>query len=107
MGMHNAGMCNDPQPPGSMRWRKSTYSNGHSQCVECAAGPGHAWRKSSHSYANGNCAEVTVTPGHHGGDGGYVIAVRDSKNPAGPVLTFDAGDWQAFINRIKSGPLEV
>ena len=54
-------------------WRKSSFSgsNGGS-CVEVA------WRKSSFSGGNGgNCVEVAFTIG----------ALRDSKNPSGPVLT--------------------
>jgi hypothetical protein len=50
--------------------------------------------------ANGNCAEVAVLPGPESGSG-YVIAVRDSKNPDGPVLTFTAADWQTFVNTLK------
>ena len=44
--------------------------------------PGTSWRKSTHSDGNmGDCAEVaTNLPG--------IVAVRDSKNPDGPVLTF-------------------
>lgn len=37
------------------------------------------WRKSSHSAMQGDCAESGVDP--------YVIAIRDSKNPDGPMLT--------------------
>lgn len=62
---------------------------------------GPRWRKSSYSYANGNCAEVAVMPGPV--DGGYVIAVRDSKDPGGPLLTFTPGEWQEFTGRIKAG----
>ena len=37
------------------------------------------WIKSSYSMTNGNCIEVA-------GLSGELIGVRDSKNPAGPVL---------------------
>jgi hypothetical protein len=55
------------------------------------------WRKSSYSGGQGNCVEVAPLR-----DG---IAVRDSKNPSGPVLRFSVGDWQAFVARIKAGQL--
>ena len=53
------------------------------------------WRKASYSGDNGgNCVEVARNlPG--------VVAVRDSKDPAGPVLTFSRGDWAAFTAAIK------
>ena len=49
------------------------------------------WRKSSYSNGNGggNCVEVDVRPGE--------VAVRDSKNPAGPVLSFDRRAWAEFL----------
>ncbi len=49
------------------------------------------WRKSSYSGGNGgDCVEVAVTPG-----GGR--AVRDSKDPHGPVLEFTKAEWMAFL----------
>ena len=48
-----------------------------------------AWRKSSYSGGQGNCVEVAANrPG--------VVAVRDSKDPAGPVLCVSAESWRAF-----------
>ena len=45
------------------------------------------WRKSSRSSTNTNCVEVA-----NGLD-----AVRDSKNPDGPVLEFDQARLGAFL----------
>ncbi|MER6177469.1 DUF397 domain-containing protein [Streptosporangium sp. NPDC001681] len=55
------------------------------------------WRKSSLSSAEGqNCVEVAVLPG-----GGQ--AVRDSKDPGGPVLKFTSGEWATFISGVRNG----
>jgi Domain of unknown function (DUF397) len=32
-----------------------------------------------------------------------VVAVRDSKDPHGPALTFTPADWHAFAARVRSG----
>ncbi|WP_372454926.1 DUF397 domain-containing protein [Streptomyces buecherae] len=55
------------------------------------------WRKSSYSGANGgNCVEVA--PGFAG-----VVPVRDSKDPNGPALAFEASAWAAFVAGVKAG----
>ena len=55
-----------------------------------------AWRTSSYSGSNGGtCVEV--------GTAGPAVAVRDSKHPDGPLLTFPAGPWQAFTEQVKRG----
>jgi len=52
-------------------WRKSTYSNGSSSCVETATVPG-------------------------------AVAVRDTKDPAGPQLAIPASTWSAFTRRLQA-----
>jgi Domain of unknown function (DUF397). len=55
-----------------------------------------SWRKSSYSADNGAaCVEVT------GGIPG-MVAVRDSKDPDGPILTFTHAEWRAFLKELKT-----
>jgi Domain of unknown function (DUF397) len=61
------------------------------------------WRKSRYSNGSGgSCVEIAVLPG---APGGYDIAVRDSKDPRGPALTFTACHWRAFIAAVKAHDL--
>lgn len=64
-----------------------------------------AWRKSSHSTQNGSCVEVATPASTQGAP--TVIAVRDSKNPAGAVLGFSSADWQAFTNKVKARQFDL
>ncbi len=36
-----------------------------------------------------------------------VVAVRDSKDPEGPELTFEAGEWAAFASGVKAGSFRL
>jgi hypothetical protein len=54
----------------------------------------YSWYRSSHSVGQGNCVEVATLP-----DGDR--AVRDSKDPDGPVLRFSAAEWRMFIGRVQ------
>jgi hypothetical protein len=58
------------------------------------------WRKSSYSgNGGGNCVEVACDPPR-------AVAVRDSKDLHGPVLTIDSAGWRAFIAAVKAGRLD-
>jgi hypothetical protein len=54
--------------------------------------------KSSYTAGEGNCVEVALTS-----TGGR--AVRDSKNPSGPLLHLTPDCWRAFLDGAKSGAL--
>jgi hypothetical protein len=58
------------------------------------------WRKSKRSGSSGNCVEVADNlPG--------AVAVRDSKDPAGPALIFTPAEWDAFIGGAKDGEFDL
>jgi hypothetical protein len=54
------------------------------------------WRKSRRSGNEGNCVEVADNLPD-------VVAVRDSKDPNGPILTFTQPEWKAFIQGVRDG----
>ena len=58
-----------------------------------------SWAKSSFSFSNGNCVEVAELPGHS-------VAVRDSQDPAGPVLRFTRGGWNTFLGGARRGKFD-
>jgi Domain of unknown function (DUF397) len=47
------------------------------------------WRKSSYSGNTGNCVEVANL--------GDDVAIRDSKDPHGPMLVVQREAWRAFM----------
>ena len=62
------------------------------------AGPTR-WFKSSRSSGNGACVEI-----------GYLVdgvAVRDSKDPSGPILRLEAASWRAFVDAVRRGELDL
>ncbi|MEV0429942.1 DUF397 domain-containing protein [Micromonospora sp. NPDC050495] len=56
------------------------------------------WRKSTRSNGQGgNCVEVADNLPD-------VVAVRDSKDPSGPVLAFAPAAWRAFLAHTPERP---
>ncbi|MET8549675.1 DUF397 domain-containing protein [Micromonospora zamorensis] len=56
------------------------------------------WRKSRRSGSSGgNCVEVADNLAG-------VVGVRDSKDPAGPALTFGPAAWRAFVAQVAERP---
>ena len=51
------------------------------------------WHKSRRSSATGQCVEVAYL--------GQAVAVRDSKDPDGPKLTFTCNEWASFVSSLK------
>lgn len=60
---------------------------------------GLVWRKAQRSVNNGACVELASAGGR--------IAVRDSKDPGGPVLLYGPKDWHAFLAAAKQGKFDI
>jgi Domain of unknown function (DUF397) len=56
------------------------------------------WRKAQISTNNGSCVEVASVVGK--------IALRDSKDPSGPLLVYTPAEWNAFLDGSKKGELD-
>ncbi len=59
---------------------------------------GAVWRASSRSGMYGNCVQTALFRAH--------VAVRDSKDPAGPALVCDHPAWAAFVASGKAGDFD-
>lgn len=59
---------------------------------------GLAWRKARSSVGNGACVELAPAAG--------MIAVRDSKDPDGPVLLYKRAELRAFLDAAKQGEFD-
>jgi uncharacterized protein DUF397 len=63
-----------------------------------AAGSEFAWRKARLSTGNGACVELAPVDG--------MVAIRDSKDPEGPILRYTAAEWHAFLDGAKRGEFD-
>ncbi|MFC4909205.1 DUF397 domain-containing protein [Actinomadura gamaensis] len=62
---------------------------------------GFRWRTSSYSTGQGTeCVQVGSRPGAN------LVAARDSKDPSGPVLSLNAGEWADLVRSVKNGALD-
>lgn len=57
-----------------------------------------AWRKAERSVNNGACVELAPSAG--------MIAMRDSKDPEGPVLMYTKAELAAFLDGAKKGEFD-
>ena len=65
--------------------------------------PVRAWRTSSRSQSSaGQCVEVGPYVDHSGR-----IAVRDTKDRTGPVLTVSGGEWAGFVRSMYAGAYDA
>ncbi len=62
--------------------------------------PRVSWRKSSRSNGggNGDCVETAELSDR--------VAMRDSKDPAGPVLAFTRAEWRAFLGSVRTSEFD-
>ncbi|MGH3342292.1 MAG: DUF397 domain-containing protein [Carbonactinosporaceae bacterium] len=58
--------------------------------------PHARWHKSRRSGIEGNCVEMARLPGGN-------VAVRNSRNPAGPVLIYSRREIARFVVAAKDG----
>ncbi len=56
------------------------------------------WRRSKLSVNNGACLECTPSKGE--------IAIRNSRDPYGPVLRLTLAEWHAFLDGAKKGEFD-
>ena len=62
---------------------------------------GAVWHKSSRSGGNGgDCVEVAGNlPG--------IVALRDTKDPAGATLVFSRDEWDVFLDGVRAGEFDL
>jgi hypothetical protein len=93
--------------PPSTRWQPSLRAKvgegvgmqGFNDGLATSRAPEVRWRKSRYSNPCGSCVEMARL-----GDG--AVAVRNSRNPGGPVLVYSWAGMAAFIRSVRAGELD-
>jgi hypothetical protein len=57
-----------------------------------------SWLKAQASSHNGQCVEIASADGK--------IAMRDSKNPDGPILIYTPAEFSAFLDGARNGEFD-
>jgi hypothetical protein len=57
------------------------------------------WRKSAASNPSGSCVELAARPGG-------AVAVRNSRDPAGPALVYTRAELAAFLAGARNGEFD-
>lgn len=71
-----------------------------SSCVEARVDPcGSANCVEVRACGNGACVEVRSTVD--------IVQVRDSKDPTGPILSFESTGWAEFLGGIRDGEFDL
>jgi hypothetical protein len=58
-----------------------------------------SWLKAQSSTANGQCVELASAAAG--------IAIRDSKDPDGPILVYTHSEFQAFLDGARNGEFDT
>jgi hypothetical protein len=56
------------------------------------------WVKAQYSGSNGQCIEIASAAGK--------VAMRDSKDPEGPILVYTPGEFKAFLHGAQNGEFD-
>lgn len=59
-----------------------------------------AWLKAQRSTTNGQCVEIAATADRN------KIALRDSKDPDGPILVYTPNEFSAFLDGARNGEFD-